>query len=414
MLPANESRSSQFDFIASLGDPCLVVDEALVVVAANDAAEALYRPAPSRLTGSPLLEWCPEERRETLTRSLEKSRSRPYSFTVAQCSGDGSLFDAEITASRRDDSRSPGYTLLIRRRRTHPSPKDKLAVMGIALENALDGVVVHTVDGVMLYANKVACQQWGVTDVEELRERGPYGWINEKERPRLAERVQRLVTEGEARFDSSKSRPGSGDLNVEVHARVIDTSDGPIVVSTARDITERIQAEEMVRYLAYHDMLTGLVNRVRLDQELVHEIACSERDGGALGVIFLDLDDFKPVNDTYGHTIGDQVLRTVADRIAGSVRDADVVARLGGDEFVVVLPRLTAAEDLTLIAEKLSEEISQPIAVGEDRVTVTASLGMALHMPGEDANSLMIRADLAMYDARQQGVPGWELFSRSA
>lgn len=282
-------------------------------------------------------------------------------------------------------------------------------VLAELLDNAVDSVVAHTLEGDLLYANRAACEQWGCS-FDDMCVRGPFAWVPQEQRPLIAARIDALRTSGDARFESTGTVADGRDVCYEVHSRLVETSTGPMVLSSMRDIGERIQTEEMVRYLAYHDTLTGLANRTLLGQELAHALAYADRHDDIVGVVFIDLNDFKPVNDTFGHAIGDHVLREVADRISGCVRETDTVARVGGDEFVVLLPRLGDARHLPAVARKLSEAIEQPMTVNDVPLGVTSSVGLALHERGEDADTLLTRADLAMYGSREIGVPGWDLF----
>jgi len=282
-------------------------------------------------------------------------------------------------------------------------------VLSALLDHAADSIVVHTLDGDLLYANRAACSQWACS-LDDMRERGRFAWVPCEQLPLIAARIDALSSAGDATFESTGMLPDGCEIRYEVRARLVDTAEGPMVISSMRDIGERIQTEEMVRYLAYHDTLTGLANRTLLDQELAHALAYASRHSDVVGAIFIDLNDFKPVNDTFGHAIGDHVLREVADRIAGCVRETDTVARVGGDEFVVLLPRLADPADLPAIARKLAEDIEKPMRVNDIPVGVSASLGLAVHEVGEDADTLLTRADLAMYQSRETEVPGWDLF----
>lgn len=410
-MPDPAAGNTTSDFIHSIGDACMLVDESLTIAASNGAAESLYRAVDRPLDTTSFLDRCRECDHEDISTRIASCNGTPGTFTITQVRHDGTTFNAEITAATAIHGPTRGHTLVVRERPVRLSGfADELAIRDIALEHALDGVVVHTAEGILLYANKAACDQWGVGCIDDVIDKGPFGWVPENERDDIRKRMDMLVSEGEARFDTYGRKRNGVRLNVEIHARLVDTENGPVIVSTARDVTERIQTEEMVRYLAYHDMLTGLANRVRLGQELAHQISMADRHHDLLGVIFMDLNDFKPVNDSYGHTIGDHVLREVADRLAGSIRENDLVARLGGDEFVVVLPRLQDEKYLPAIAEKLARRISEPIQVGGQTITVNGTFGMAAHRRGEDADSLLIRADMAMYDAREKQVPGWVLF----
>jgi diguanylate cyclase (GGDEF)-like protein len=150
---------------------------------------------------------------------------------------------------------------------------------------------------------------------------------------------------------------------------------------------------------------------MKLEDDLRSALASADRHDDLVGVVYLDLDDFKPVNDELGHAVGDDVLREVADRMLSCVRECDTVARLGGDEFLVLVSRLAHRDDLAVVARKLEDRIQGLIAVqGHPSVRVTASAGLATYVPGESAEDLMNRADHAMYRAKQAGVSGWEAF----
>lgn len=277
------------------------------------------------------------------------------------------------------------------------------------LDAAIDAIIAYTPDGTLVYANAAARARWDGVTLEQIRAAGPFGWIPVERRARARERAARVCIDGELRFESRINEPSGEAISLEVHSQLLNTPLGPLIMANIRDVADRVETEEMVRYLAYHDTLTGLANRVALDSELSHAISMSDRHGDNVGLVFLDLDDFKPVNDTYGHTTGDHVLREVANRLVGSVRDSDTVARIGGDEFVVLLPRLRRPTDLQGIAKSLVAEVNRPISVNGVEVCVTASCGLALHIRGEDAERFVTRADLSMYESRQRGVDGWEL-----
>lgn len=169
-----------------------------------------------------------------------------------------------------------------------------------------------------------------------------------------------------------------------------------------RDITERKQRHERVEHLAFRDALTGLPNRVACLERLDLELAHARRARTALSVLFIDLDGFKAVNDTYGHNAGDVVLRTVAQRMSHALRQADTVARLAGDEFVVMLPEADA-EDSAHVAEKLCQAVSEPIDLDGDRMSVTPSIGIASFPDdAEECDELLRIADKAMYRAKNQ------------
>jgi diguanylate cyclase (GGDEF)-like protein len=163
-------------------------------------------------------------------------------------------------------------------------------------------------------------------------------------------------------------------------------------------------ANRQLRHLATHDSLTGLPNRVLLDDRLTQAVAHAERDGHSFAVAMFDLDRFKVVNDSFGHRAGDQLIKEVAHRLAGVARSTDTVARLGGDEFLFIMDRLVRREDVMQIARRAVEALSQPIRLGDVDIHATASIGIAMFpVDGKGVDTLMANADAAMYCAKQRG-----------
>ena len=173
-------------------------------------------------------------------------------------------------------------------------------------------------------------------------------------------------------------------------------------MAVAQDVTEQRLAEEAVRWQARHDVLTGLPNRALLHDRLEQVLTIAERSGELVALLFLDLDRFKHVNDTWGHAAGDQLLKAVAARLTGRLRAEDTAARLGGDEFIVVLPGLQVAGDTARVAQEVAALFAAPIMIDDHELFVTASVGISLFpFDGHDAASLMKHADAAMYQSKE-------------
>jgi len=202
----------------------------------------------------------------------------------------------------------------------------------------------------------------------------------------------------------------------ELTATVIQDSQGNITcgLGMVQDITARKRAEETVRHLAFHDVLTGLPNRALLKDRLSMALAQANRAGTNVAVIFLDIDRFKLINDTLGHGVGDELLRNVGAQLQKLLREGDTVARVGGDEFTLVLPGMTGDEDIARAAKRVLRALAEPRMLAGRDVRVTASLGVAVYpTDGRDAETLLRNADTAMYRAKERGKDTFEMYTSS-
>ena len=195
-------------------------------------------------------------------------------------------------------------------------------------------------------------------------------------------------------------------INLRMHAHFLrDADNTPTkLLSTAQDVTQQKRAEEAITYQAQHDGLTGLANRLLLNDRLSQSLARVGRHGYDFALLAVDLDHFKPVNDQYGHQAGDQVLQEVAQRMRAQTRINDLVARTGGDEFIVLLDGKISEENIKTVANKIISAISQPMNFADFQCQIGASIGAALYPKnGTDAQSLLMAADQALYRAKQAG-----------
>jgi len=171
-----------------------------------------------------------------------------------------------------------------------------------------------------------------------------------------------------------------------------------------RDVTERKQREDQIQWMAYHDILTGLPNRALFYDRAAMVLAQAKRKQWRFGLMMLDLDRFKDINDTYGHDAGDKLLVGVARCLEEAVREQDTVARIGGDEFVIILPEVSSREGVKMIGERIAEGFQKPISIGQKELTAAVSIGMALYPDDSgDIESLMRQADEAMYKIKVEG-----------
>jgi diguanylate cyclase (GGDEF)-like protein len=190
---------------------------------------------------------------------------------------------------------------------------------------------------------------------------------------------------------------------------------GALVIRTRQmelNIEQRKQAEGRITYLAYHDALTNLPNRTLLEDRLATALAQARRKDRMLALLYLDLDRFKRVNETIGHTLGDQVLQSVVERLIAIVREADTVARVGGDEFAILLPEISSVQDAVDVAERVLHGLRQPLAIEHRELHATVSTGIAVHPnDAEEADTLMRNAAIAMYRAKEQGGDNYQLYA---
>ncbi len=174
----------------------------------------------------------------------------------------------------------------------------------------------------------------------------------------------------------------------------------------------RKQAEERVRHLAHYDELTGLPNRTMFNLQLTRSLAQARRRDKPLAVLFIDLDRFKNINDTLGHEAGDRVLREIAERLRGCLRDSDIVGRLGGDEFVVLVEELPEPVHVTAVAQKILAAVAKPFVLDAQEYYLTASIGISTYpADSDDVQSLLKNADIAMYRAKEQGKNNYQFYS---
>jgi diguanylate cyclase (GGDEF)-like protein/PAS domain S-box-containing protein len=278
----------------------------------------------------------------------------------------------------------------------------ELKIVKLALENSLDSVIVHTTDGRVVYFNDVAAAHAGLSRAE-FAALPAWGFSGNFTAQQRAAMITQIVRHGSLVFRSERVVNGEC-RNIEVHACYApgDTGDEPLVVSVSHDVTQKVRAEEILRHRAFHDSLTGLANRALFEDRLELAIAGAKRHGNILGIAYIDVDEFKAVNDTSGHEVGDRVLIVLGERLESSVRQIDTAARFGGDEFVLIFPQLASDADLQRIVGKLTSKLGEPIAVDGVSLQLTSSVGTAIFDPiNDDARSLIMRADIAMYDAKR-------------
>ena len=248
---------------------------------------------------------------------------------------------------------------------------------------------------------------FGIPVKEALGRSVPQLLCAEAERPAAEAMCSELLDSSEGNKTTLANVTAAGrTIHCDWYNTPLVDAAGKVVgfASMVQDITERLNTERTIQYMAHHDALTGMPNR-RLMQDRLHQaIMSARRKQRHVGVLFIDLDRFKVVNDTLGHDTGDFILKEVARRLVSCVREVDTVSREGGDEFVVILPDLERPEHARVVGDKILRELARPVEIGSHEIHVTPSIGIS-HYPNDatDVQQLLKQADNAMYQAKDAG-----------
>jgi diguanylate cyclase (GGDEF)-like protein/PAS domain S-box-containing protein len=294
------------------------------------------------------------------------------------------------------------------------------------LEQASDGIHILDAQGRVIEASNSFCRMLGYTR-KELMGLHPSDWdIGQSTSEEEASIRLEFEHPGTIRFETQHRRKDGTVFDVEVSSCRIGASDHPLLFNSSRDITERKNAEKQINQLAFFDQLTGLPNRTLLLDRIKTAMAAGLRSSKQGALLFIDLDDFKTLNDTLGHSMGDLLLKQVAERLTQCVRTGDTVARLGGDEFLVMTPSIgatvgMAAIETEALAERVVAVLNEPYMLESITYRCTPSVGVTI-FGGMNASpgDLMKQADLAMYKAKAAGRntirffdPGMEIAVRA-
>ncbi|MDP2210582.1 MAG: PAS domain S-box protein [Candidatus Aquicultor sp.] len=280
-------------------------------------------------------------------------------------------------------------------------------------EAAHDMIFILDRDGYITYVNTCAAESLGLKRDDVVGK-----LIRDLFPPAAAERqktnLDKVFKSGESFYSEETMTSSRGELWIGTRLTPISNEAGEIsaVLGISRDITERKKSEEMIRYMAYYDSLTDLPNRMFFTEQLNSAITLAQRNQEMMAVIFLDLDNFKTVNDTLGHCAGDQLLQDVGGRLKACLRESDFIARFGGDEFVLLLTQIDCAKDASQVAQKIFEAMKPPFDLDGHEFHITTSIGISLYPnDGQDARFLLKNADAALYHAKEQGRNNHQLYS---
>ncbi len=273
-------------------------------------------------------------------------------------------------------------------------------------DSSLELVYILDFEGGFLDANPATLELIGYSK-EEIYSLNVASLFDPEDLPGIMEMIKEAGTPGlyKEMMEFKLRRKDGSLVHVEAQSSLIRRDGKPYAIQgIARDITERKMFEQRLSEMATHDFLTGLPNRVLLNDRFIMALAQAHRNKHMLAIIAVDLDRFKSVNDTLGHQAGDDLLKAIAKRLKDSVRSSDTVARMGGDEFLLLMPELHFVEDANKIIDKIALAFKEPFIIQGSRLNMSASMGLAIYPDdGEDMEALMRKSDAAMYNIKRHG-----------
>jgi diguanylate cyclase (GGDEF)-like protein/PAS domain S-box-containing protein len=279
-------------------------------------------------------------------------------------------------------------------------------------EHSREAIYITAQDGKIVNFNQSMLEMFGYSREEIMEVKAQEMYVNPDDRNRFQQQIEQkgFVRDYEVRL---RKKNGT-EMDCLITAIVRRDASGSILEyqGILRDITERKQQEQQLVHAATHDLLTGLPNRMFFNQLLNKGLALAHRSQKKLVVMLFDLDRFKEVNDTLGHSLGDQLLKNVGNRLRVLLRESDIVARIGGDEFLLLLQEITMMEDSAKIAQKVLEAVREPIVFDNYELHITTSIGIAVYPDdGGDAETIVKNADIAMYQAKEKGRDNYQYFN---
>jgi diguanylate cyclase (GGDEF)-like protein/PAS domain S-box-containing protein len=381
-----------------------------VITYVNPAAVRIFGYSADELIGHDLTMLMPERLRAAHKNSVARylaTRNKHVSWTGLELPGlHRSGREIAIEVSFGEYRQGPAHVFIgvmrdiSERKRAEQSERWLAAIV----ESSDEAIVGRTLDGVVLSWNRGAEQIYGYAAAEMIGQ--PVSVLVPPENMEELSTILALARRKEhiRNHETVRIRKDGTRIHVSLTISPIVDASGEIqgISTISRDISERRQSDQRIRHLAQHDALTGLPNRMLCHDRIEQAILHARRNQATVAVLFLDLDGFKQINDTLGHQVGDEVLRTVAKRLQRCLREEDTIARIGGDEFVICLPAIDNTSGS--VADKLLESLRAPLTIEHNELHVTGSIGISMFPhDGADIQTLLRVADTAMYRAKGMG-----------
>ncbi len=393
------------------------------IVAANtSAAKIIGVDGVEALLGRPVTDFVLPEARKMVTRQLNRVSRKGTNIPSAHqklVRADGAVIDTEIALAHFYYNGREAALILAKDVTEQRRLKEELyferACFQQLFNSSPDAIVVLDNEDKVIIANKAFSQLFQYEN-EEIRGMLINQLIVPEDFIREASNFSEMVMQGQNLHEEAVRKRKDGTL-VEVSILgypVVVKGEQVGIYAIYRDISKRKKAERTVTHLSYFDPLTGLPNRILFNDRFSLELAHARKNGHMMAIIILDLDKFKNINDTLGHSVGDKLLKAVADRLKGIIRETDTFSRMGGDEFILLMPEVVRLEDVADIAQGILDVFRQPFLIDSHELYITTSMGISVYPDdGNDVESMVMNADTAMYRAKDLGRNNYQFFTKN-
>lgn len=423
---AREEREQWFEqIIQRVRDVVLVLDESGTVEYVSPAVEDVLGLSPEHEVGRDVLDLVHEDDREHVRACLRRALDDPGASMEVEArfgtSGDGWRLLHVIGAAYETTGSRPSLRVVVNARDVTERREEQRRLEAseeryrILFEEGIAGAFQADMDGELIDVNRSLAEILGSGGREELVGRTIEGLFHSQDWESVRNSLEEEGAAVNREVRAVRREDETSYLLLSCGVGRVPGRQEPVIIGTVVDITERKRLESRLEWMAYHDPLTGLVNRRSLVEQASRYVALAERRGSPLAVAYLDLSGFKSVNDEFGHEAGDTVLAEVARRLESEARESDIVARVGGDEFVVLMPEVDSPEAAAGAAHRFSEALRAPVELDGERVSVRGDFGVAAFP--EDASSfdeLLEAADAAMYGLKKAGEGDVALYGRGS